>query len=206
VKTLCILALAGGVVWTGCSKNESVNTADRRVTSAEIEQGVKSRLAADTQLASEDISVNADAEKNQVTLSGTVHSNQARAQAVALAKQAKPGIDVEDRMEVKPKEFSRAEYTEDMARDARHKAKGAGQKIGDTMDDAWIHTKISAKLIANSSTPARKIDVDVVNNMVTLRGAVDSAAAKAEAERVAKDTEGVKGVRNQLKVVAPSSL
>ena len=42
--------------------------------------------------------------------------------------------------------------------------------------------------------------VDVNNNAVTLRGRVETAAQKTEAERVAKNTEGVKSVSNQLKV------
>jgi osmotically-inducible protein OsmY len=69
-----------------------------------------------------------------------------------------------------PREISRAEYTEELARGEREKAKGYGEKIGDTLDDAWIHTKIVAKLIGDTTTPERKINVDVVNNMVTLRG------------------------------------
>jgi len=61
-----------------------------------------------------------------------------------------------------------------------------------------------AKLIGDTKTPERNINVDVVEGAVTLRGNVDTAEAKAEAERVAKETEGVKKVTNQLKVVAPS--
>jgi osmotically-inducible protein OsmY len=38
--------------------------------------------------------------------------------------------------------------------------------------------------------------------VVTLRGEVTTAAAKAEAERIAKETENVKRVRNLLKVTA----
>ena len=60
---------------------------------------------------------------------------------------------------------------------------------------------VSTKLIGNSETPARKINVDVVNGVVTLGGAVETATAKEEAERVAKTTDGVKRVRNLLKVV-----
>ena len=101
---------------------------------------------------------------------------------------------------VKPAEVTRAEYTEDLAREAREKAKGAGETIGDSLDDAWIHTKIVTKLIGNSTTPERKINVDVVNNTVTLRGAVQNAAQKAEAERVAKETDGVKRVVNRLTI------
>ncbi|MEK6334796.1 MAG: BON domain-containing protein [Acidobacteriota bacterium] len=93
-------------------------------------------------------------------------------------------------------------YTEEQAREARARAKENKETVGDTLDDAWIHTKIVAKLIANSRTPERKINVDVVNNAVTLRGTVDTPEGKTEAERIAKDTEGVTKVTNQLKVVA----
>jgi len=99
---------------------------------------------------------------------------------------------------------SRSGYTEKQAAEERERAKQSKETIGDTLDDAWIHTKIVAKLIANSDTPERNINVDVVNNVVTLRGTVDTAEAKAEAEKVAKETDGVKSVTNQLKV-APAA-
>ena len=102
------------------------------------------------------------------------------------------------------REKSRSEYTEREAQEAREKAKGAGETIGDTLDDAWIHTKIVAQLIANTTTPERKINVDVVNNVVTLRGTVDTAEERVTAERIAKETEGVKQVKNLLKV-APAA-
>jgi osmotically-inducible protein OsmY len=99
---------------------------------------------------------------------------------------------------------SRGDYTERQAQEERERAKQNKETIGDTLDDAWIHTKIVAQLIANSTTPERNINVDVVENMVTLRGTVDTAQAKADAEKIAKETEGVKGVKNQLKV-APAA-
>jgi len=92
-------------------------------------------------------------------------------------------------------------YTEEQAREEREKAKANKETIGQSLEDAWIHTKIVAKLIGNSQTPERKINVDVVDAAVTLRGQVDTAEAKTEAERVAKDTDGVKKVTNELKVV-----
>ena len=92
-------------------------------------------------------------------------------------------------------------YTEEQAREERARAKENRETIGDTLEDAWIHAKIVAKLIADSKTPERNINVDVVNNVVTLRGTVDTSEAKAEAGRIAKETEGVKSVVNQLKVV-----
>ncbi len=101
-------------------------------------------------------------------------------------------------------EKTRGNYTEKEAQEERERAKGNQETIGDTLDDAWIHTKIVAKLIANSTTPERKINVDVVKNVVTLRGTVDTAEEKAAAEKTAKDTDGVTKVVNQLKV-APAA-
>jgi osmotically-inducible protein OsmY len=92
-------------------------------------------------------------------------------------------------------------YTEEQARQERERAKANKETIGQSLDDAWIHAKIVAKLIGDTETPERKINVDVVEGAVTLRGNVDTAEAKAEAERVAKATDGVKKVTNQLKVV-----
>jgi len=93
-------------------------------------------------------------------------------------------------------------YTEEQARQEREKAKANKETIGQSLEDAWIHTKLVAKLIGDTKTPERKINVDVVDGAVTLRGEVDTAEAKAEAERVAKETDGVKKVTNQLKVVS----
>jgi len=96
-------------------------------------------------------------------------------------------------------------YTEEQARDEREKAKANKETVGQSLEDAWIHTKLVAKLITDSQTPERKINVDVVDGAVTLRGQVDTAEGKAEAERLAKDTDGVKSVKNELKVVAGNS-
>ena len=93
-------------------------------------------------------------------------------------------------------------YSEEQAREERERAKANKETIGQSLEDAWIHTKVVAKLISDSQTPERKINVDVVDGAVTLRGQVDTAEGKTEAERLAKDTDGVKSVKNELKVVA----
>ncbi len=96
-------------------------------------------------------------------------------------------------------------YTEEQARTEREKAKANKETIGQSFEDAWIHAKIVAKLIGDTQTPERKINVDVVDAAVTLRGTVDTVEAKGEAGRVAKETDGVKKVTNQLKVLAPKA-
>jgi osmotically-inducible protein OsmY len=109
-------------------------------------------------------------------------------------------VAVENNIEVKERELSRSEYTADHARREVEKARANQETVGDSIDDAWIHAKVVAKLITDRDTPERKINVDVTDNVVTLRGWVDTPEAKQEAERLAKETEGVKRVNNQLKV------
>lgn len=48
-----------------------------------------------------------------------------------------------------------------------------------------------------------KIDVDSNEGVVTLKGRVESAEAKKKAGEVAKKVDGVKSVKNQLRVEAP---
>jgi len=194
MRVLLTFSLLGVLALSGCSRNTA-----SRPSKSELEQNIKNKMANEPQLATA-IVISVDPDKNEVVLTGVVPTESLRTEAVQLTKSAQDGLVVTDKIDVKPHELSRSEYTEDMAREAREKANALGQTIGDSIDDAWIHTKITAKLIGNSQTPARKIDVDVVNKVVTLRGTVESAAAKEEVDRIAKETEGVQRVRNLLKV------
>jgi len=92
-------------------------------------------------------------------------------------------------------------YSEEQAREERERAKANKETVGQSLEDAWVHAKVVAKLIGDTQTPERKINVDVVEGAVTLRGQVDTAEGKTEAERLAKETDGVKSVKNELKVV-----
>jgi hyperosmotically inducible periplasmic protein len=197
------MILASALLIAACettTTRETASGAKPTLSDSELETKIKNGINTDSMIREANLSVKADADDNQVTLSGTVPTEALRVRAVSLAKEAHPGIILTDRIVVKPAELTRADYTEEKAREARDAAKSAGEKIGSSLDDAWIHTKIVSKLIGNSTTPERKINVDVVDNVVTLRGAVQTAEQKAEAERVAKDTEGVKRVVNRLKV------
>jgi hyperosmotically inducible periplasmic protein len=199
------IIMAFGLILTACAPAEPTNGTSKsgaKMTDSELEKKIKAKFDSDAQLKAADLSISANAEKNEATISGAVGTQALRMKAVNLAKEASSGLILTDKIEVRPRELTRAEYTEENARAEREKAKGSGEKLGDSLDDAWIHTKIVAKLIGNTDTPERKINVDVVNNVVTLRGAVDNAEQRAEAERVAKNTEGVTRVVNQLKVGA----
>ncbi|MGE0130813.1 MAG: BON domain-containing protein [Blastocatellales bacterium] len=169
------------------------------MSESDLENTVRARLNTDAELRDAHLDVDANAERNKVILSGMVETKAMRDRAIELAAAASPGIVVNDKMEIRQRELSRSEYTEENAREERERAKERGEIIGDSLDDAWIHTRIVASLTGDPDTPPRRINVDVKNNVVTLRGVVESAEQKAEAERLAKETEGVERVINQLK-------
>lgn len=93
--------------------------------------------------------------------------------------------------------ISREEY--DRNRAEYEKDKGSST-IGQGVNDSWIWFKTKAALAAADDLRDSTINVDVVNDKVTLRGTVETAAQKISAERVAKSIEGQTGVSNQLAV------
>jgi hyperosmotically inducible protein len=60
--------------------------------------------------------------------------------------------------------------------------------------------KIQSKYFLDADVKGRQIDVDTNNGIVMLKGTVDNAQQKQEAEQIARETEGVKRVVNQLVV------
>jgi osmotically-inducible protein OsmY len=133
--------------------------------------------------------VDVDTQNGVVTLTGTVASEAARRQAVAIAKNTDGVRDVKDQLTV----------------DA-----AAGEPTGNSRPlepvsapgrpDPWITTKIQAKYFLDVDVKGHRIDVDTNNGIVTLKGTVGSADQKSEAEQIARQTEGVKRVINQLKI------
>jgi hypothetical protein len=73
--------------------------------------------------------------------------------------------------------------------------------------DAGITTAVKAKLAADDTVKAYQVDVDTNNKVVTLRGEVDSPAAETMAIQLARDTDGVRDVIDEIRVVqvAPTS-
>lgn len=69
-----------------------------------------------------------------------------------------------------------------------------------TVDDTGISTKVKARLAADSETSAIKIGVDTVNKVVTLSGVVPTEREKAKAEQIARNTDGVTQVVNNITI------
>lgn len=81
-------------------------------------------------------------------------------------------------------------------------AAAGDRSIGDKVDDAVITTKVKAKLSTDQAKSLVNVDVDTKDGVVHLQGMVPSLEDKADAGRLARDTEGVVDVINDLKVAS----
>ena len=71
--------------------------------------------------------------------------------------------------------------------------------------DAGITGKVKSKLAADDTVKAYQIDVDTKDKVVTLSGNVDSQAAKDQAVALARGTEGVADVVDNITVAGGSA-
>jgi osmotically-inducible protein OsmY len=67
-------------------------------------------------------------------------------------------------------------------------------------EDTTITAAVKSKLAADPDVAALNIDVDTNEGVVTLSGRVETLAEKSEAERLARETDGVRRVINNLRV------
>jgi hyperosmotically inducible protein len=84
--------------------------------------------------------------------------------------------------------------------EAKAKTKAAANQTGEVVTDAAITSAVKTKLLGDPDVKGLNIDVDTANGVVTLTGVVHTAAERREALRLAKDTKGVKNVKNNLKL------
>jgi hyperosmotically inducible protein len=72
--------------------------------------------------------------------------------------------------------------------------------VGCSQSDAGITTAVKSRFAMDGTVKAYQIDVDTQNGVVTISGAVDNADAKQQAVALARETEGVTDVVDQLTV------
>jgi osmotically-inducible protein OsmY len=191
--------------------------AGNAINDAWLTAKVKAQYWGDDALDGSDIDV--DTNNNVVTLNGTVPTAAAREHAMKVARATEGVTKVVDNLTIGPKREGDAarrtkelgkdvkRETKEMAKDAKDAAKGAGRSAsegigttGQTINDAWITTKVKSQYWGDDVLEGSRINVDTANRIVTLKGTVPNEAARNHAISVARATEGVKGVTDQLKI------
>ena len=100
--------------------------------------------------------------------------------------------------------ITRDEYNREQAR-YDDEARRSGRTIGSGINDRWLWTKVRAQLLGADDLRESTINVDVENDVVTLSGTVANGNQKIRAADIAKKTDGVKSVKNNLTISASGS-
>lgn len=74
------------------------------------------------------------------------------------------------------------------------------KSTGEYIDDAVITTKVKAAFVADDDLKASEIQVETYKGIVQLSGFVAEASDVSKATKVAKDINGVKSVKNDIRV------
>ena len=174
-----------------------------QATDDQIATRVKDAFAKDRGLATSGITVQS-VNKGVVLLAGDTPSMTTHLRAITtaagvpgvqrVATEVKGGDQLAD---AEPGQTAKGRIDE-----AKDRVAVGGAEVSEAASDAWITSATKLRLLADSETPALDINVDTTNAQVTLFGMVPSAKAKAAAEADARKVKGVRGVTNDLQVVA----
>ena len=76
------------------------------------------------------------------------------------------------------------------------------ETTGAYIDDATITSQVKSRMLDNPNVAGTSISVETLNGTVMLSGFAKNTTEKDTAERIARDVNGVKSVKNQI-VVRP---
>lgn len=93
-----------------------------------------------------------------------------------------------------------AEVTKDAVVTGAQKTKDAVVATPGKIDETWITTKIAGKINADDALENVDVDVKVKKNVVTITGDVPSEALRARVLRIARETDGVARVVDNMTV------
>jgi osmotically-inducible protein OsmY len=169
-STLFVFSIAILLVSAACS--------NRTADSNTYKDSVKHALE---QAELTDVSVAEDRDKNTVTLGGTVHSDDAKQTAARVAKGAAGDRIIVNEVSVRPVG-----------------AESDARTMASDIDGA-IEKNYKAALIAHRLNK-QHIDFGAKNGVLTLKGSVDTAEQRKEAQTVAASVPNVQQVLNQIEV------
>ena len=171
------------------------------ITDSWITMKVHSQFVPEDALEDSDIDVETKA--GVVTLTGTVETAAGKSRAAAIAKATDGVKSVNDRLRIVPDDDDVAAApgaAGAAAREGARETREAGRKAGGTVSDGWLTSKIYSQFITEDALEDSDIDVDVEKGVVTLKGSVATKAGATRAAQIAEQTDGVKSVRNNLRV------
>jgi osmotically-inducible protein OsmY len=155
-------------------------TSDAALTAA-----VKTKMAADTGVPAMRIEV--DTKNRVVTLTGNLDSQAQKDLAIQIARNTNGVVDVVDMIAVR----TSAETGD---------APDPSRTLGERIDDASITMAVKDKLLDDPQVKGLRIDVDTRDGIVYLTGIVRTSAEKSRAVQLARETQHVRDVQENITV------
>ncbi len=162
------------------------------VRDANITAKVKSQLLWNSN--TQGMKIDVDTKQSIVTLTGEVDSSVESQLAEQIAHNTRDVMKVNNKLVI----ANSAAITTDRAKHEANKAKVE-------VSDSWITTKVKSALAYNRNIEMDDIDVTTTNGVVMLKGIVESESSKREATEIAKNIQGVKDVKAELKITPRNS-
>ena len=199
-SVVCAVAMSGltAVSVGAAAPQAGTAAASDKVLDSRIEQ----RIHSDSSLKRHNIDVSVDG--GVATLTGTVATDSERAKAKQLAT-IKGIARVDNKIVVDPAAAhttigTAGQKTKEGAEKVVDKTKEGLSKTGEVITDGWITTRVKSKFVGEDLLKDSDINVDTNDHVVTLKGTVMSAAARARAVAQAKEVEGVHKVVDLLTI------
>jgi osmotically-inducible protein OsmY len=187
--TAVVLVVLGVATTAFARVAQNASSTMTRPTDDALQDRIEFRLETTDSIAKYDIDV--DVKDGVAMLSGEVATAKQKAEATQLAS-----IEGVRRVE------SAVTVSPDADKTWMERTKKGLDKAGNKIDDAWITTKVKWFLMREPLLDGSDVNVDTMHNVVTLKGTVTSDSGKARATALARRTDGVTRVDNQL-TIAP---
>jgi osmotically-inducible protein OsmY len=192
VKNLSRLALAAGIALAlgGIGTGFAATTSPQPTTNEQAidaSRGMRILTSFNTNRHLRGYDLSAKVEGDKAMISGNVEDIVAK----DLAEQIAMGVDGIKRVDNRIVVDSNYQHA---------KREDNDRNFGEHVEDATVTASVKSKLLWNSHTDGLDIHVDTNYGKVTLTGTANSADEKALAGRIARDTEDVRGVKNEIVV------
>ena len=213
VGLIGVIALAGAAHKASAAPEATTASTAARVDDSTLKSRISAKFKKNARLATRKIDVAVD--QGVVTLKGIVRTTTEKTRAARIA--TVKGVTavnnelVVDAAAAKSTARKAITATENAARKTGEKTKEIAGKsanetkrivsaTGEEITDGWITTKVKTKFSGETLLKGSDLHVDTDDKVVTLKGTVASKAARTRAAEIARGTEGVKRVVEEIVV------
>ncbi|MBI4558743.1 MAG: BON domain-containing protein [Candidatus Hydrogenedentes bacterium] len=155
----------------------------QRIKDKTIDASVRTRLLYNKEL--KGLKIGVKTESGVVTLSGTVDSEEQKQRIESVTMNTRGVEKVMNNLSVG--KTSKGELV---------------QEVGQQVSDEWVEKRVEMAILLHRHLRIRDVDIEVEDGTCILSGTVDTEDERKLAESVAKAIQGVKEVRNDLRVRA----